>query len=1059
MRRRFATLGPFFIAAGLVACDAEPSPTPALLTSSTAAFVGVNGSWHAAGPGHVAIVRDGVLFVAASSRDPVVEGVAIRSVRIEREHAGHRTLGHRAIPRDATGPVRLVRFDGCTEELVNRDDGVEQRWHFERPPEGSGDLSVEVEAEGSSLVSSSGLGLHLRASNGLRFRYGHATWIDADGAITRVPSRWNGRAVVLEVPARVVDESSYPVVLDPIIGPETEIDPPVLSVSASSQHNAASAFDGSAHLVAWIDARDGTYDLYAARVSATGSVIDDYGIRLGDSVHGNVAVGPGAGGWLVVWAPAAPTSAGGLESVWIAADGTVLGTPTTLLSPISDGPRDVRIAFDGTGYLVTYQSSYRVYGLRLLSDGSASGSPFPISGTTSAQRHELAWGGGRYLVVWDAGDNIAGARVAADGSLLDATPIAITSDSWQQLDPAVASDGSGFLVAWQDARDVVSAGLDIWGTSIDGSGAVGTPFVVGGATADQQMPSAAFDGTSYHVTWEDGRDPLRSAIYGGRVTTGGALLDGTGVRIDDTPVEDTMPRLSNASGAVLALWDGESNLLARVVTAAGAPAAPSEYVATAGNGHDWPAIAEGTSGYLVAWTDYRNWPDWGDIYAARLDLDGNPVGAAIPLAVGPGSQEGPSVAFDGTAYLVAWSHYDGPDYDIHGARIDAAGTVLDPGGRALVVHSGDQATAAVSHDGASWLVAWFDGRSGGTSGRADIYAARFDASLASMDGTGFALSSIGRAQWPVYATAVAGTHFVVWKMYVPASTAIEPRGARIVGGSVLDPEGLSLGGRTPFGADADGSSFTVLSESRFDQLVATRITTSGAITTHTLFTGPDLYAGDVTWDGSSFLAVFHERGRSVDRVRGLRYSPAGTLVDAMPFDVLPSGDSYFLPRVASAGGGRSAIAYKRWVPGAPYDAWRVSTRASSDGLLPDAGLSDAGLDDAGSADAGVADAGPLDAGALDGSVADAGPLDAGVLDSGVLDAGSTDAGGRDARIEPLPDAGTVDDAGHTPRPRDEGCGCRVLAPRPARAPTAVLVALLLVGSLGARRRARRRGAR
>ena len=86
-----------------------------------------------------------------------------------------------------------------TETLQARNGGVEQSWRFDKKPTGDG-AALEVR------VAARGLGYREVGDPGLRFdddatkmgvRYGHATWVDANGARTRLDARFEGGAIVL----------------------------------------------------------------------------------------------------------------------------------------------------------------------------------------------------------------------------------------------------------------------------------------------------------------------------------------------------------------------------------------------------------------------------------------------------------------------------------------------------------------------------------------------------------------------------------------------------------------------------------------------------------------------------------------------------------------------------------------------------------------------------------------------------------------------------------------------------------------------------------------------
>lgn len=86
-------------------------------------------------------------------------------------------------------------------------------------------------------------------------------------------------------------------------------------------------------------------------------------------------------------------------------------------------------------------------------------------------------------------------------------------------------------------------------------------------------------------------------------------------------------------------------------------------------------IAVGRGQSLVVWQDLRNGKDY-DIYGARVSDDGrvlDPEGFLI--AGGPGNQISPTVIFNGTDYLVAWSHFEGVKYVIRSAKVSLAAQV------------------------------------------------------------------------------------------------------------------------------------------------------------------------------------------------------------------------------------------------------------------------------------------------------------------------------------------------------------------------------------------------
>ena len=136
---------------------------------------------------------------------------------------------------------------------------------------------------------------------------------------------------------------------------------------------------------------------------------------------------------------------------------------------------------------------------------------------------------------------------------------------------------------------------------------------------------------------------------------------------------------------------------------AGDPAISPEYAVTDIDGapqHD-PTIAFDGTNYLVAW--------WGSgVRAARVDQFGNHLdGPGVPISTG----SGPSVDFDGTNYLVAWMSAGAQGLpEIKAARVSPEDVVLDPNG-IQITHSDmyqRQYLGGVAFDGMNHLVVWTD---------------------------------------------------------------------------------------------------------------------------------------------------------------------------------------------------------------------------------------------------------------------------------------------------------------------------------------------------------------
>jgi hypothetical protein len=157
----------------------------------------------------------------------------------------------------------------------------------------------------------------------------------------------------------------------------------------------------------------------------------------------------------------------------------------------------------------------------------------------------VVFDGSNYFVAWIrrtsfTGDGeVVGVRLAGDGKPMDDTPVVISTASNRSSHPAVSSDGTYYYVVWQDQRSGTS--VDLYGARIrKDTGALVdiAGNLVSDAIGDQTAPAIAFDGTNYLVVWLDSRNgsPL-SSIYAAYVdpSTGSPLPSD----VDGFPIEQS----------------------------------------------------------------------------------------------------------------------------------------------------------------------------------------------------------------------------------------------------------------------------------------------------------------------------------------------------------------------------------------------------------------------------------------------------------------------------------------------------------------------------------------
>jgi hypothetical protein len=330
---------------------------------------------------------------------------------------------------------------------------------------------------------------------------------------------------------------------------------------ANDQSSPAVAFDGVNYLVVWADRRSGTSDIYAARVSGAGVILDGAGTAVSTAAFDQSAPAVAFDGtnFLLVWADHHSETGADISGARMSREGVVLDAVPIAVSTAENEQSRPVLAFDGTDYLVVWEDLRNdldfenehadIYGTRVSRAGSVrDGSGIPISLPADPgelvlrQAPGVAFDGTNHLVVW-AEDNglsshIRGARVSRSGAVLDGASIPISAGTEEQFEPAVAFDGATYLVVWQQRR----YGSDIYGARVSRAGVVkeGSGIVVTAAAGDQDSPSVAFNG-HFLVVWRDRRSGTSSDVYANRVDTGGCVLDGDGFAVARSGSDEQAP--------------------------------------------------------------------------------------------------------------------------------------------------------------------------------------------------------------------------------------------------------------------------------------------------------------------------------------------------------------------------------------------------------------------------------------------------------------------------------------------------------------------------------------
>ncbi|MFW5875241.1 MAG: hypothetical protein ACOCXM_00760, partial [Myxococcota bacterium] len=857
-----------------------------------------------------------------------------------------------------------MRRGSVLERLRNTEQGVEQTWELNSKPQGQGDLVVRVRTRGLQYAGRTDAGQHfVDEKSGLGFRYGHATFVDAAGARTSVPVRWDGAHLVMKVSARVLDSASYPAVLDPVVSPEFGLDEPVVGPSIFSQSAPAVAANGSDYLVVWSDLRppaDGR-DIYGARVAADGTLLDPLGISLSLEPGTQRAPAVAAAGdeWFVVWQDDRGSTDLDIFGTRVDSDGSVKD-PEGLPIVTEDGDQDEPdVASDGTSYLVAWADGRNdattgldIYGSRVATDGTVlDPSGVALSNAPDVQRLPAVGStGSGWLVAWtDArlsgtGDfDVHATRVSSTGAVLDPSGFSVSAETGHQAVPAIASEGTEYLVVWEDRRDSSSNGWDVYGARVSTDGAVIDPAGVpisDEQSSDQMLPTVAWDGTQYLTTWDDARNDCSAPcdVYAARVATDGTVVDTAGFPVVTFGGDQRMNDVASTGSGSLVVWadNRESETqpsdiyAARVASDGSVMEADGFPVSLQANVQSFGATASNGVDYLVVWSDFRNFtPDLLDVYGVRVSPDGtvlDPLG--IPIGTGPGRQESPAVASDGTDFLVAWSddvNEDVSGTDVRAARVRSDGTVAEESGFDVTSAGGAQARPAIASNGTTYLVAWQDDRVDGTDW--DIFGARVASDGTVLDPTGIPVSSESFNQSGQSVASDGAGYFVAWHD-ARDGTQFDIFGSRLAAdGTVEDPTGI------PVSTAAENQFFPEATFNGSDYFLAWHDARNGGDGDYDVFGNFVSPAGTVVGAGDLPIAVVggsHQAsvdvasdpaGTSLVVWRDMRngqfdlfanrVQPDGTILDESGFVVSAEPTEEGGPTVASHAAGTWLVAYNR----------------------------------------------------------------------------------------------------------------------------------------------------
>ena len=871
--------------------------------------------------------------------------------------------------RDLSGDSRTVLAqDGAVhvergavrEVLASSESGVEQSWTFQELPAGEGVLRVEVAVSGQSFRAPSSQGLHFSATpEGPGWRYGLATWVDADGMRTGLTPRYENGRIVLEVPAEVLERSRYPATLDPLLSPERSINEPVLWPEQGHQRTPAVATDGTNFLVVW----DSDGEIRAARVTPSGQVLDPAGFLVSsrDYFKKSVpAVAFNGTQYLIVWQDkdnSSDTDLGNILGARVSASGVVLDTTPRTICATTASQLEPAVATDGTDFFVAWEdrrgtTNPDIYGTVVRANGTVL-APNGVALTTAPggqQDVTIAYGGGSYLVAWADTSvwDIRAARVSNANAVL-ARDLPIATGNATQSSPMLAFDGTRFLAVWRNSDTSPSKleGLRLDATAVPVD-ATPTPYVT---TLDYNYPGSrlTFTGSYYLLAWGDSRGSTQGTnIYAARIQRDGLLVDPQGILVGGGPGYQQAPAVAGNSFGAFVVWQSDTDTFweprdihgARLGNDGAVLDVPPRVISLEYAAQSQPALGFDGTNYLLTWMEQHG-EDEG-LYATRVTQDGqvlDPAGIRLDAPSDSSYLVPTHVAFNGQHYLVTWDGTRGGASGIMGVRIRPDGTVLDPlplqlatfapGGR--VIEGG-----AVASDGQDFFLAYAGPGPG--SNRMDVYGVRILSNGTRATATDTVIVAQLESQYEVQVTYDGQRYVVVW-----TDSRDFGAGYPEVYGRKVERDGITLlpefeivprTNSTPVLA-SNGQGALVVWESGGSQLYGQMLAQDGTLGPSFCIACLEGYdqRASVTFDGTHYVVAWQNGSiYSTPTNAGVymaRVRTNGTVVDTTPIPIATGMPQEEFPRIVSNGNGGALIAYTRSgapaVPAVSRVVLRIST--------------------------------------------------------------------------------------------------------------------------------------
>jgi hypothetical protein len=568
-----------------------------------------------------------------------------------------------------------------------------------------------------------------------------------------------------------------------------------VAATASNESEIGIAGQSGNALITW---QSGTTSIMGAVYNGT-TVGAPFAVVTGTGTEADPAVGSnGAGTYLVTYTETGSST--NIRGQLVTSAGALSGAAFDVAATTGAEVQST-VGFDGTNFIVAFQAATDIKGARVSPAGMLlDATAVVINSNVNAQTlPDISCAANSCLVAWDdlrnqatTGHDVFAAVIGTSGAITVTTnDIALATIARSQSAPHVALAGTTFLGVWDDNRNTDT--IDVRGTRVSNAGAIldASNLVIVRNTSNFGAPTSGptiAQSTSFtDVFFNDSQIPDENVVHV-RFTSSGAQSDNPPKIVSNATADQIQPAGATVGGNSLVVWTDSRNFVnrnifaARVNVSTGAVIDASGIQVSAGTGDQVvPKLASSGNSALVVWQDRRNANF--DIFAAVIDSTGAVTTTDIPICVTANDQTRPAVAYDSVnnQYLVVWQDITGGTLDIFGARVSAAGALLDANcGVPISQAANGQFSADAACAAGQCLVVWEDRRNDAALG--DIFGSRVTLGGATtvMDPAGIAIAVVAGSAQAAPTVAAASGYLVAWSDTRNSATT----GTDIFGGQV-----------------------------------------------------------------------------------------------------------------------------------------------------------------------------------------------------------------------------------------------------------------------------------